>query len=194
MRLQYITILILALVFVLNISATAKIFDLGNYSIDTGSYNTPFQVKTDSNYLSWSWAKNESTQITITEYTGKEIKTQITNESSRAYVRSTYGMLLLLGTITKLKGYSSEWMSREEIKTIFANITEVDVKKPYPGILATYPGLNEKIYVTALDDYTYLMIISNESDEMVASILRELKVIPKEDAQLESLKFIQNRL
>jgi hypothetical protein len=69
------------------------------------------------------------------------------------------------------------------------------VTKPYGGYLAVsslHPTL--KVYIGLLDRFDYLVIYSTESDEMMALMIRELKVYPKEESNTARLQAIKRML
>ena len=55
-----------------------------------------------------------------------------------------------------------------------------------------YPTL--KLYVGVIDRFDYLAISSTESDDMMALIMRELKIYPKEESNTARLRAIQKML
>lgn len=183
----------------------AKIFDLGNYSIDTGSYITPADVTIAPDKgigrMVWFWSNpNERTDIIIQEFPEYVIREteKIANIGSHSEISVYMAGFCTDSLIASALGFHYDKMTSEDytknVNKIRRNVTSVSTTKPYTGYISTYPDLPQKFYVGIIDDHTYLEIQTNERDEMFALLLRNIRVIPKENVQLERLNAIQKML
>ena len=68
MRSIYLIYVFVCLVLI-SVPATSKMFVLGNYTIDTGAYGTPYDAGiSTSGALQWSWNNKEKTCITVSSH------------------------------------------------------------------------------------------------------------------------------
>jgi len=178
-----------------SISATSKMFDLGNYTIDTGAYSLPSDARVSGpETLEWSWNESEKTIIKLdTDTIGPKHPEllEINNENYSAF----YVKNMLVDLYSGFEAINSTYASADEFEKTFKSLNAVLVQRPYSGyivILAHHPTV--KIYVGVIDRYHYLIIVSTESDEMLALIMRELKVYPKDKSDATRLQAIQKML
>jgi len=185
--------------------ATSKMFDLGNYTIDTGAYSPPPNVTIVPNAtvvspesLEWFWDNGENTFISI--YPGHlhhepPDDFDINNETYLQMNAANLLMQIYSGFENINLTYNSSNIDAEQFLDSFQDLDPVYVKKPYTGYIVIsdrYPPA--KIYVGAIDSFNYINIISTESDEMMALIMRELKVYAREESKTARLRAIQKIL
>jgi hypothetical protein len=174
---------------------TSKMFDLGNYTIDTGAYSLPPDAGvTTPETLEWSWNDNEKTTIGIQHDTVGPKIAGLNNFSDEQYA-TWFMRTFLMSAISRLDGTTLETDDYDNFTKSWENLNAMYVDKPYPGYIAIssqYPTL--KMYVGVMDRFDYLAISSTESDEMMGLIMHELKVYPKEKSTSARLQAIQKML
>jgi len=175
--------------------ATSKIFDLGNYTIDTGAYSLPSDARVSSpETLEWSWNDNEKTTIGIQHDTFGPKHPGLNNISENDYA-TLYMQSFLMSAISKIDGITPKIDDYDNFTKTWENLNAVFVDKPSSGYIAVssrYPTL--KLYVGTLHRFDYLTISSTESDEMMTLIMLELKIYPKEQNNTARLQAIQKML
>ena len=175
--------------------ATSKIFDLGNYTIDTGAYSLPSDTRVSGpETLEWSWNDNEKTTISIQHDTIGP-KHPLPNNINETYYALFYIQTFLMSAISELDGITLNTDNYDNYTKNWKNLNAVFVDKPASGYIVVpsrHPTL--KLYIGTLYRFDYLAISSTESDEMMALIMRELKVYPKEESNNARLQAIQQML
>ena len=175
--------------------ATSKMFDLGNYTIDTDSYSLPSDAKVSGpETLEWSWNDNEKTIVSLL-HDAVGLKHPELNKINISDYATWYMRMSLMSMISRIDGTRLEINGSDNFTKSWNNLNAVLVTKPYGGYLAVsalHPTL--KVYIGLLDRFDYLVIYSTESDEMIALIMRELKIYPKEESNNARLQAIQKML
>lgn len=192
---RYLIIVFVCLILA-SIPATSKIFDLGNYTIDTGAYGTPHDAGISATgALQWSWNDKEKTGIYIINHPLDDSDmTKLSDGEYMAYYVQT-GLVGTIAAIDKLIDPTSNSPKFGGSDKEWKNLTPVVVDKPYPGCIAISPNHPTfKVYVGAIDKFNYLTIISSESDEMMGLILSEIKIYPKKESNAIRLSAIQKGL
>lgn len=178
-----------------SIPATSKMFDLGNYTIDTGAYSLPLVVGVSSpETLEWSWNDNEKTTISIQNDTFDSKHSEF-NSISDKDIETLFMRTFLMSAMSRIDGITQKIDDYGNFTRNWKNLNAMFVDKPCPGYIAVssrYPTL--KLYVGVIDRFDYLAISSTESDEMMALIMHELKIYPKEDSNTARLRAIQKLL
>jgi len=210
MRSKYL-ILVFICVLAASIPATSTIFDLGNYTIDTGAYETPPDAGVSATgALQWSWSDKEKSSLwwqmpspkttilieNVPDFLeGANISRRNDNEYMAEYMTESL-QISLVGTINGMDDILDQPKSPRKLDSFeneSKNLTPpVFVDKPYPGyitISSKHPTF--KVYVGAIDKFNLLVICSSESDERMALIMSELKVYPKEESNTARLQAIQ---
>lgn len=181
----------------ISLPATSKMFDIGNYTIDTGAYSLPPNAGlSDDETLEWSWSDGGKTQIMLyTDPVGPE-HPEMLNISDVEY-ESWVVKIMIMQYYSAIENGSfiTSYGSSDEFNKKWNSLDAVFVQKPLSGyivILANHPNI--KIYFGVIDRYHYLAIISSESDEMLALIMHELKVYLKEESNTARLQSIKNMI
>ena len=90
MRSRYLIFVFVCLMLA-SIPATSKMFDLGNYTIDTGAYSLPSDAGVSSpETLEWSWNDNEKTTISILHDTFDSKHSEFNSISDKRYCNIVY--------------------------------------------------------------------------------------------------------
>ena len=194
MRSKYL-IFVLVCLLVVSIPATSKMFDLGNYTIDTGAYGTPFDAGISaSGALKWSWDDKEKTLIFIFNQPSDSNSSKLSDNEYMALCVQT-GLVAAIASIDKLLDPTFKSPNFDGSEKEWKNLSPVVVDKPYSGCIAISPNHpTVKVYVGAIDKFNYLTIISSESDEMMALIMSEMKIYLKDESNTARLQAIQKRL
>lgn len=185
---------------------TSTIFELENYTIDTGAYETPPDAGViESGAVGWSWSDKEKSPLWSQMPSPKTFigifyypldDSNISKLSDNEYIEF-YIQTGLIGGITAMD-YLIDPLKPQEMDrfdNVEKNLSPEVVYKPYPGLIAASPNHPTfKVYVGAIDKFNFLMIASSESDERMALIMSELKVYPKEESNIARLRAIQKRL
>jgi hypothetical protein len=170
--------------------ATSRMFDLGNYTIDTCAYSLPPDARVIApETLEWSWNDNEKTTIGIQHDTVGSKHLALNN------ISVLYMQTFLMGAISEIDGIPLKIDDYDNFTKSWENLNAMFVDKPYPGYIAVssrYPTF--KMYIGAMDRFNYLAISSTESDEMMGLIMRELKVYSREKSTTVRLQAIQKML
>jgi len=194
MRSKYL-IFAIACLLVATIPAASKMFDLKNYTIDTGTYSPPLDAEVSGpDTLEWSWNEGESTYIILRRATHTPKQPEDLNISIEDFMNAN-AMNLLMKFYSGFENINLTYTNAEEFLNNFQSLNPSFVSKPYSGYIVIsdrYPPA--KIYVGAIDLYNYIIICSTESDEMMALIMRELKVYAREESKAARLQAIQNIL
>ena len=176
--------MILALV---SIPSTAKMFDLGNYTVDTRWSLPPKLVVTVNESLGWGWSSHENTTITIIR---NYIHMANWSDDENKNVSSLYVILGWINATDKLGLNSSEY-----VENIMSKSSVRAVSKPYPGFIAlSTHDPTTKFYVGSIDLFNVLIITSSESDERMALLLRGSKVYSREQGRAVRLRSIQKEV
>ena len=192
MRSKYLIFVFVCLMLA-SIPATSKMFDLGNYTIDTGAYSVPSDAGVraginGSKTLEWSWNDNGNTTIVLLQLSSTP---ELNNMSDKNYA-TAFMQAFLVSVISDIDGVT---LKTDDFDNYRKNLDVVPVDKPYPGYIAiSSRNPTNKLYVGVIDRFDYLVISSNESDLMMGLIMRELKVYPKEESNIARLQAIQKLL
>ena len=175
--------------------AASTIFDLGNYTIDTGTYEIPHDgiINASGDHL---WFSNDKEETYISISYSPPDSSNLSKLSDNEYMAFSV-QCALVGTMKGIDYILDPHKSpkTDSFDNLWKNLSPVFVDKPYPGYIAISPNYpTSKAYVGAIDKFNYLTIFSNESDERMAFIMSELKVYPKEESNAARLQAIQKML
>lgn len=189
MKLRLIAVLLLLSVGM----SDAKIFDLGNYSLDTGYYIPPSDAiaHPTSGSINWQWSENESSFIDMTIFPEDVFQSIAKNYPS---TQEAVLELAMMETSAMLLNWAGRELSPENLNAVRNISVGLYTDKPYPGWIVTFPNTLMKVYCGAVDECTYIAVITTESDEMFSLLLKGLRVIPKENASEERLIAIRNMI
>jgi hypothetical protein len=198
MRFKYL-ILAISCLLTISVPSTSTIFELANYTIDTGAYETPSNAEVDSDFIGWAWNDTESTlrwttSISVSNYPLDDSNVSKLSDTEYMAVHTKYPLLgIIAGIDTLLDPLTYPNLNSSD--DLWENLSPVFVDKPYPGfviISRNHPSF--KFYGGAIDKFNYLYIVSSESDESMALLMSEIKVYPKEENNAVRLQAIQKRL
>jgi hypothetical protein len=191
MRSRYLVLVFVCLL-AISITASSKVFVLENYTIDTGVYGTPYPELIKNDTLGWSWSLDGTrTFISI-------VHNPVNITDSQTFMK---GVLIIL--IRGLDGLDYNLTANDlsnNLSDYWYPLGAIDVSKPFPGWMAM-PDSDKtiKVYVgligVGVGNADYIIIISNEKDDMVSLMMSELKVYRNEGSNTNArLKAIQKRL
>ena len=195
MRSKYLIFAIVCLLVAFQCPATSKMFDLGNYTIDTGAYSTPPNAGISGpETLEWSWNNRERTSIIIYSASHVPKRPEDLNISNEVFIAANV-MNVLMEFYSGFENINLTYTDAEEFLNNFQSLNPSFVQKPYRGyIVISDRNPQAKIYVGAIDLYHMLVIVSTESDEMMALIMRELRVYQRDESKTARLQAIQRIL
>ncbi|MHC1688015.1 MAG: hypothetical protein AB9879_09950 [Methanothrix sp.] len=171
-------------------------FVLGNYTIDTGAYGTPYDAGiSTSGALQWSWNNKEKTCITVSIHPMDDSNISKLSDDEYMALFIQTGLVGTIEAIDAMVDTSSKDPDFNNSEELWKKLSPIVVEKPYPGCMAISSNHPEfKVYVGAINKFDYVTIVSTEEDEMMALIMSELKIYPKEESNAARLQAIQKRL
>lgn len=177
-----------------------QMFDLGNFTVDTGLYGPPPDANADhlpGTYPSvgWNWdtgagAIFANTPGAMHGYTSISIIPIPSEIAVETFLVATLITLIEAEEEHETGRYEDYINNSAEMALLDKH--SIHVTQPYTGWIATAPRApNAKVYVGVIDQSNCLVVISTESDEMFSFLLSGLRVIPKEQAPLARLEKIR---